>query len=348
MDQIHNDTKGYVYILQVKDIDLPVCKIGMTVRSPYQRCAEINNSSTGDFIWDLAYYIAVDDCRALESLVHTKLQPLKQRRREFINLNAEDAYKALLSIIDSQCEIKIIDNVDFQISGEREHTVNNKRVKAVQRSNRSNEKYVEMLDSFTGLLGIKGRPFGQLNKPVFGMSDGNDGVQWNIAIFTDSDKVTLGVNLEGMAYCDWPIAKLLLSESRMQSFSDMKKQLSNPDRVTVRFMRDAWQVTSRPYIVEQYIGGKEFAMSEIGDDLWLSLLNEAMGCLDETKGYRGRKLQEVTLVNKQRNGEQIRKLQVSPHLNVWTSVSFDGDLTENLRKAIEILLPVYEWMKKQS
>ena len=62
---------GYVYILEVRDIVLPVCKIGMTTRSPYQRCAEINNSSTGDFIWSVAHYVAVDDCKALESLVHS-------------------------------------------------------------------------------------------------------------------------------------------------------------------------------------------------------------------------------------------------------------------------------------
>ena len=43
-------TEGYVYILEVKDIVLPVCKIGMTTRTPNKRCAEINNSSTGDFI----------------------------------------------------------------------------------------------------------------------------------------------------------------------------------------------------------------------------------------------------------------------------------------------------------
>lgn len=47
-------TNGYVYILGVKDIDLPVCKIGMTRRNPFDRCREINKSSTGDFIWEVA------------------------------------------------------------------------------------------------------------------------------------------------------------------------------------------------------------------------------------------------------------------------------------------------------
>lgn len=77
-------TSGFVYILEVEDIVLPVCKMGMTTRSPQERCNEINNSSTGDFIWSVAYFIYVSDCQKLESLVHSKLKPLRQKRREFL------------------------------------------------------------------------------------------------------------------------------------------------------------------------------------------------------------------------------------------------------------------------
>ncbi|MGL6328244.1 GIY-YIG nuclease family protein [Aeromonas rivipollensis] len=63
MEESATDNRGYVYILEVKDIDLPVCKIGMTTRTPHDRCNEINNSSTGDFIWSVAHYIAVDNCK---------------------------------------------------------------------------------------------------------------------------------------------------------------------------------------------------------------------------------------------------------------------------------------------
>ena len=44
------------------------------------------------------------------------------------------------------------------------------------------------------LLNVKGRPFGQLNKPHFGMSDGNRGVQWNLAVYADTGDIRLGVN----------------------------------------------------------------------------------------------------------------------------------------------------------
>ncbi len=80
MSQLKN-LEGFVYILEVSDIILPVCKIGMTTRNPQERCNEINNSSTGDFIWSVAYSIYVSDCQKLESLVHSKLKPLRQKTK---------------------------------------------------------------------------------------------------------------------------------------------------------------------------------------------------------------------------------------------------------------------------
>ena len=102
------ETNGYVYILEVSDIDLPVCKIGMTTRDPTSRCDEINKSSTGDFIWVVSHSIFVSDCKKLERLIHQKLSPLRQKRREFFNLRADDAYKAVMSIFESQDEIQIM------------------------------------------------------------------------------------------------------------------------------------------------------------------------------------------------------------------------------------------------
>lgn len=54
-------TKGYVYILEVKDLTLPVCKIGFTRQYPIERCAEINKSSTGDLLWSVSSWVIVDD-----------------------------------------------------------------------------------------------------------------------------------------------------------------------------------------------------------------------------------------------------------------------------------------------
>ena len=120
MEESANDNNGYVYILEVKNIDLPVCKIGITTRTPYQRCNEINNSSTGNFIWLVSHYIVVDDCKKLETLVHSKLAHLRQKGREFFNINADDANTALLSIFDRQTVTKKVN-----IEGDIEQNIKN-------------------------------------------------------------------------------------------------------------------------------------------------------------------------------------------------------------------------------
>ena len=159
---IKKDTEGYVYILEVKDIDLPVCKIGMTSRNPYDRCAEINNSSTGDFIWELAHMVAVDDCKKLESLVHKKLEPLRKKRREFFNINADTAYNALQSIMEYQSEIVKITIEQTKSAIHVNPKTNKKKPKNKVTFRKVDSEYAELLQSFTSLFQIKGRPFGQL------------------------------------------------------------------------------------------------------------------------------------------------------------------------------------------
>ena len=107
---------GYVYILEVRDIDLPVCKIGRTSKTPQERCADINRSSTGDFLWQVAYEFAVSDCNRFERLVHKKLEPLRQKGREFFNVSADVAHNAIRSILDGQIEIQEKDPLEL---GER-------------------------------------------------------------------------------------------------------------------------------------------------------------------------------------------------------------------------------------
>jgi len=348
MNKISKKIKGYVYILEVKDIDLPVCKIGMTSRNPYDRCSEINNSSTGDFIWEVVHYVAVDNCRKLESLVHKKLKPLRQKNREFFNINAEVAHNALLSIVKNQSKIKEIPVTEIKDSQEIATEEKRRRSKHMPSFRKIDADYAELLQAFTSLIGVKGRPFGQLNKPLFGMSDGNEGVQWNIAVFTDTDKIRLGVNLEGMKYSNWPISAFILSELENPSINQLKVQLKHPEKVYIQFMRDAWQVTSRPEIVEKYFGGKEFSILEMDDGIWTSVLTEALRCLNEEKGYQGRNKQMVTLANEPKKGERTREMEVSPHLWICTPIDLSEDVTPNLEIGIEQLKSVFEWVSRVS
>ena len=55
--------------------------------------------------------------------------------------------------------------------------------------------------------------FGSPSRGVLGISDGNEGVQWNAGYRPGDGFVRLGVNLEGMRYDDWPVARLIEQES---------------------------------------------------------------------------------------------------------------------------------------
>ena len=348
MNDSDNKVNGYVYILEVKDIDLPVCKIGMTSRNPLERCREINENSTGDFKWEVAHHVAVDDCKKLESLIQKQLEPLRQKKREFFNITAWVAYKAVLSIIENQSEIKIITIEEADNSNEVISKTKKKKALLTSTTRKVDEQYVELLNVFTSMLGVKGRPFGQTNRPVFGMSDGNEGVQWNLVIFTDIPKAMLGVNLEGKAYSNWPIATFILSELDNPSIIMLNNKLEHPEQIYIHFMRDAWQITARPEIVEQYFGGSEISISEMDSERWKSILTEALGCLNKQKHYCGRGKQRVTLVNKK--GEQTPKddMEVSPHLTISTPIDLLGNIASNMERGFTLLRPVYEWVSELS
>jgi hypothetical protein len=344
------DNKGFVYVLEVADITLPVCKIGMTTRDPFTRCAEINNSSTGDFLWEVSYSFYINDCKKFERLIHQKLLPLRQKKREFFNITPDDAYNAIISIINNQSEIYIINeenidncNIDFR----------NKERFPIKKDtpifNKNDLKYVEVLQSFNTILAIKGKAFGQLNNDYFGMSDGNEGVQWNLTIYPKNDQIRLGVNLEGKKYKDWPISNFILNELKNSRISKIQNNFDkdSSSNIIVSFYRDAWQVTSRPNIKEKFIGGKEYSLEELDELKWKYILEEALGCLDRNKNYKARNKQMVTTVNKKRI-ESIKLMEVSPHLNINKFVKLNNNFEDNLKNIFLELMPIYEWVKSSS
>ena len=58
---------------------------------------------------------------------------------------------------------------------------------------------------FREVFVCRGRDFGSPSRGVLGISDGNEGVQWNAGYYIRDGAVWLGVNLEGMKYDDWPL-----------------------------------------------------------------------------------------------------------------------------------------------
>ncbi|NTV21635.1 MAG: hypothetical protein HGA57_09695 [Chlorobium limicola] len=203
------------------------------------------------------------------------------------------------------------------------------------------------VDSFRTLLGIQGRSFGSKTKSYDGISDGYEGVQWNVAVFKDRQgKARLGVNLEGMKYDGWPIARFIEYELGHRGLLALHVE---KEKIHVGFERDAWQVTDRPAIEEKSIGCSGMLLDDLTDIQWKKTLEEAYACLDESNNYRGRAKQLVTL---SKSGIE-KEMEVSPHLTIYTWIwsSVPSDLPEAkmlMQKGFNRLLPVYEYVKSHS
>ena len=143
-------------------------------------------------------------------------------------------------------------------------------------------------------------------------------------------------------------SKFILSELDNPKIAEITSNLKNPGNIFICFSRDAWQVTSRPAIIERHLGGKEFSLAEMDAHQWSNMLKEALGCLNKESNYHGRAKQTVTLENRPRSGEQVRVMEVSPHLTVWSPLSLSGNIRENLENKLAELKPVYDWIKEAS
>jgi hypothetical protein len=239
-----------------------------------------------------------------------------------------------------------IKEITLPLDGRQEskRTASKKSASGVRR--KGDEAYVQMFLSFASRLQLETpRPWGQVSRPTFGLSADAEGVQWNIGVDRESNEASLGVNLEGMAYIDWPIRTFILSELRRPTVDSLKATSARPEHVELSFARDAWQMASRPRIVERLIGGRRFKLSEIDNELWTKLLLEARDCLDESKGFRRRAKQIVTCQAKA--GETTKLMEVSPHLNIRTRIDVDQDQVDfAVGEAIAKLSPGQRWVSQ--
>lgn len=197
----------------------------------------------------------------------------------------------------------------------------------------------QILKIFNSILGIDGRDFGQSGKEYHGLSDDAKGVQWNIAVSKENRNTRLGVNLEGMKYQNWPIAKFIENEKNEMRLCNFNNLLQ-ADKIIIGFYRDAWQCASRPDIDECHILD-EMPLLQLNKNTYSSALNEAYNCLNASKNHRGRAKQRVT-----RNNKAV-EMEVSPHLNIHMCLSYDSS-KEEMKKIFTTLQPVYDLVKNQS
>jgi hypothetical protein len=199
-------------------------------------------------------------------------------------------------------------------------------------------------DVFKTILGVSGRPFGGTSKTYDGMSDDAEGVQWNVATFKDKpQRARVGVNLEGMKYKDWPIARFIESELKNRALLSLPVE---KDKIYVGFFRDAWQVTNRPAIEERSLGCSGISLEEMTGFQWKKTLDEAYACLDPQNNHRGRAKQDVTL---SKSG-MLKTMEVSPHLQIYTTIwsIFPADFQTAktlMQKSFDRLMPVYEYVR---
>lgn len=316
---------GYVYILGPRGLDLPICKIGKTKNDPLTRCAQINDSSTGDILWDVKHAVMVDDYSALESLIHRELDASRQPGREFFNLTAGAAWQDHVRAIMERRQLEIN---EVMLAPPKPKSA--KKTGGGQRLGfgvkKGDEAYAPILVEAAKQLEVKApRSWGQFASEAFGYSDGVEGVQWNWGANRVADEANIGVNLEGMAYGGaWPITTFILSEIACPTLDALKASVSRPDFVVVSVARDAWQMASRPKIVEHYIGGNRRNLAEIDDETWRALMLDARDCLDKDKGFRGRSGQLVTRITKSQTRTEM--MEVSPHLNISTRIDLGMDI----------------------
>jgi len=174
-----------------------------------------------------------------------------------------------------------------------------------------------------------------------GAHDGTRGVQWNVWLDYRDEAAFVGVNLEGMAYNDWPIARFLERELEAARLFAVRSEVEDPSAVQAIWHRDAWQISLRPVIAEKHIGVSLRRLTDIGPDAWRATLLEAYACLSSDKGHRGRARQVVTT---ERHG--TKEFDVSPHLQFRQQIQVNrsGDWRASLATAKKNLAPLHRWV----
>ena len=198
------------------------------------------------------------------------------------------------------------------------------------------------IEAFCTELGVTGKPFGSKSTKYRGMSDGKEGVQWNVWVDKGNELIWLGVNLEGKKYDNWPIADFIGNELRESALIKISRKIKDPSKIWVGLHRDAWQVTYRPPIKESNIGDGEIKLSDLNEIKWKKMLTEALSCLNKEKDYRGRARQIVTLAN-----NNIKEMEVSPHLNIHTQIGKNTSVSNVkilIKNSFDRLRPVYTFV----
>lgn len=202
---------------------------------------------------------------------------------------------------------------------------------------------------FRNLFRSDGQEFGSLALGLRGISDGCAGVQWNagyslrssVSAWLLPEGAWLGVNIEGMKYDGWPVARLIERElAHPLLLTKYRVRVVRPEMVTVSWRRDAWQAATRPPIKNSRI--LRIALDRLDGDGWTCALRNARECLDPKRDYRGRGRTKVTLF---RSGQVVER-DVTPHL--FFATGLDSLSGSAMRRANDNLAVLHDFAKYQT
>lgn len=196
----------------------------------------------------------------------------------------------------------------------------------------------ELIRAFTQVFGASNRPFGKRSAQAGGLSDGVEGVQWNAGYDRRSRELWVGVNLEGMRYTGWPVARLIRRELMQPTLPALGRSIAAAASIDVAWRRDFWQYTARLTIEESAIAPTPIPQSRLTDADWVLALTEAEACLNIRKDRVGRAHQEVTLASGGRKSGHV-----SPHLTIRRTTRERKGWPEFFRDSKRHLQPLHDW-----
>lgn len=203
--------------------------------------------------------------------------------------------------------------------------------------------------AFTEVVGTAMKTTGSVPLGYLGVYEDAQGVHRTAWVNVRDLTAWLGVTLVGKEYDGWPIARYLLREAGEQQLLDVVRTLDDPSVVTLHFWRDAWQAGGGrvPRFMEQNITPADgIQLDELSASEYARVIDEALASLDARKQHRGRLRRDITLTT-----GRVVTLYVSPELQFRTQFALSGnpaDVTAELRRAEELLRPVYEFVLERS
>lgn len=204
-------------------------------------------------------------------------------------------------------------------------------------------------DLFEASFERRGPSFGRFGSPSIGwmgVHDGCGGVQWNAWYSRPEQTSWLGVNLEGMKYDGWPVARLIERELfRPHLLTQYRSKVARPEEVKVSWRRDAWQGPGRVKIREAELPPTPIWLDELDAEGWTHALNRARRCLNPDLNYRGRRRIQVKLHSSCK--KVVR--EVTPHLQFMTRFNcFAANPSKALKEAKANLDPLHDFASRQA